>query len=613
MNYLNFHNIGFETPIFSVIYIINFLLAILGLGKFLVRDNKCKVIAFALGFICLGTITYFACLWEIFFDIKDYNLHMVLIVPAAYGALGLVSSIKKDYMSYILGTLVFGITLGSSLLLPYSWDEQVYQIALPVEYLETKSIVPIADNPFSAFPSLYSYVILFAIKIAGLYGARLLTSATLAIVVASLFSLMKNHHKYNCYVFIVAFILSPLVVLLGRAVYAEVYLGVLTIAALSAIRNLRKFPYDRAICLAALAGGLFATKFTAAGLSIGLFLYVLTTKFKVRYLITFIIVSSIAVIPFLYRSFDCFNNPVYPFTFGGIIPDTCNANIVGHYHQLLGTYRFGLSPLMGVVFGWLFPAFDGKIYDGILIGFQLPIMFLIAWGSVFLIRAKHPGKIKLTVLGPILLFFSAYIYWAFTSQQTRFMFPIFIIVAYYASWAMAKYSLKVKVLLAAILLVGTCYSVNYNGLKHYTIAWKNVKKSQNNPLEFLTYATRDPGYFGAIKQLRSMNENLVVLLLGERRTLYIPQKSYIGESFFQGKYFTPLPETLEKFTDEIYKNSFDIILHSDGRNDVDRLEHYQYVRDTVDAYLDELIKSGKLEVLYSNAGTQLLKVNKDKK
>ena len=29
--------------------------------------------------------------------------------------------------------------------------------------------------------------------------------------------------------------------------------------------------------------------------------------------------------------------------------------------------------------------------------------------------------------------------------------------------------------------------------------------------------------------------------------------------------------------------------------------------------LDELIKSGKLEVLYSNAGTQLLKVNKNKK
>jgi hypothetical protein len=597
-------------PIIAVPYTILFLLAILGCGKLIVSDNKCKIIAFALGFLAIGTITYFACLHSIFFKIENHTLLLLLIVPAAYGALGLISSIKKDYVAYILGAIIFFTTLGSSLLLPYSWDEQVYQIALPWEYLQAKSIMPLKDNPFSAFPSLYSYVVLVAIKIAGLTGARILTSTTLAIVVASLFSLVKRHNKYNCYFIIAAFILSPLVTFLGRSLYAEVYLGLLTVAAIAAIRNLRQYPHDRVICLAAIAGGLFAMKYTAAGLSLGLFLYVLVTKFKLRYLFSFIAISIIFVLPFLYRSFEVFDNPFYPFTFG-ILPDTFNANIVGAYHQLLGSYRYGVSSLMGIVFGWLFPAFEAKIYDGVLVGFQLPIMFLIAWGSVALIRIKHPSKMRLTALGPVLLFFAAYIYWAITSQQTRFMFPIFILVTYYASWALAKFSLKIKVVLLTILTIGTIYSINNNYLRHYYLAWKLQKNVMSNPIGCLITATKDKGYFGAIQQLQIMKKNLTVLLLGERRTLYIPQKSFIGESYFQGQFLTPLPNSLEAFKSEICKGCFDIILYSDSRFDVDKLEQYQDVRDTVADYLNKLIQSGNLEVIYNQAGTMLLKINSE--
>ena len=612
MNYFNLQNIEVVEPLLAVLYSILLLLAILGCGRVIVSDKRCKIISFALGFIFLGTITYFACMYQFLFNMSSYDIYLILTVPAAYGLLGLISSIKKDYLSYILGLLIFLATLGSSLLPPYSWDEQVYQVALPVEYLQVKSIAPLLDNPFSAFPSLYSYVILIAVKIAGLLAARILTSATLAIVIASLFSLITKHNKYNSIIIIGAFILSPLVVLLGRSLYAEVYLGLLTVAALSAIIKLRKSSHDRFICLAALAGGLFATKFTAAGLSIGLFLYLLTTKWKIRYITSFIVTSSILVLPFVYRSFAVFSNPFYPFTFG-IIPDSFNANIVGQYHQLLGSYRYGLSSIAGVLFGWLFPAFDAKIYDGILVGFQLPIMFLTALFAVLLIRIKHPSKLKVVVLGPALLFFSTYVYWCVTAQQTRFMFPLFIIITYYASWALAKFSLKLRVIILTLLIAGALYSVNYNSLKHYYIAWVVQKNAQNNPIAFLSNATRDPGYFGAIEKLRSMDKNLTVLLLGERRTLYIPQKSYIGESFFQGRFFTPLPDTLEKFTKELSKNCFDLILYSDGRSDVDKLEHYQYVRDTVAVYIDESIKNGKLKVIYQNAGTSILALNKEPK
>ena len=71
MNYFNFQNIEVVNPVLAVIYCILLLLAILGVGRVIVSDNKCKIISFALGFITLGTITYFACMYQFFFNMSN--------------------------------------------------------------------------------------------------------------------------------------------------------------------------------------------------------------------------------------------------------------------------------------------------------------------------------------------------------------------------------------------------------------------------------------------------------------------------------------------------------------------------------------------------------------
>ena len=64
--------------------------------------------------------------------------------------------------------------LGTALLPPFSWDEQTYQLAVPVSWLLRGDCAPTADLPYSAFPLMPQFLLLWGIKWSGIGVAKLL-------------------------------------------------------------------------------------------------------------------------------------------------------------------------------------------------------------------------------------------------------------------------------------------------------------------------------------------------------------------------------------------------------------------------------------------------------
>lgn len=527
----------------------------------------------------------------------------LLLFPALAGILCNLEKFRRYWQIVAIFGILALIMLPNALLPPNSWDEQVYQITLLKQYAGSGFWNRIADNPYSAYPSLIHAFLLCAFNWGGATMPKLITLMLYALTGMFLFRCFApKAGKFAAGAIIAALMFSPLSLVLIRNFYVEIFILLFAIAG-SGILLKEKLP-DNSDCLIAglMAGCSAAVKLTGGGVALGLFVLLLFRRRAWKPVGCFMLGALLAAFLFYLRTWLLFGNPFYPYgsAWFGASESAC---LVEKFHRLLGGH-YGLNALHGTLFGWLFTALKPELYDGISSGFQFPLFFLAGVGGAYL-AGKQDVQRRWFWFGSITALLAVYVFWGISSRQSRFIYPVFFASGGLALAAAEQLSALWKRILAILALTATVISLiisNHGMLMHYYFSFRIFTNARKIPAGFA--ATREHGYVRLLHQINALPADAGIALIAERRTLYMPRPVTILLPHFQEQ-LTPLPETPEKLFETLKK--FDYLVIRIPSSDVDRAPEYDDELNKLYAMLQQLLNQGKLEVL-TDSETMILRV-----
>ncbi len=545
--------------------------------------------------------------------LPPFALWSILIATAIFGAIRLGQESPKPEKLLLVVTIAFGgFTLGSALCWPYAWDEQVYQVALPFQYLTRGTATVILDNPYSALGSMHHFLMIIPCKLAGVTVPRLLTWINGIIIFPWLYLLLKRRGELTALILTLAVALSPVALIISRNAYAESFILLNLLAGLTTLRILRKPPLRLAILLGFFSGMIVAVKLTGGGVALALFfLWLNTVKYKKIYcFISYVVGAVIGIVPFYLRSFLGTGNPFYPYGSSLLYPSSINV-AVERYHSQLGKTLYGLSGLSGTLSGWILTAFDKKNFDGITLGWQFLFMVILSALSIWMIYRRFPRRLRAT-FWPIVATISCYLFWTQTSQQTRFLYPMLLLAAVGTSFALPFLRIKTRQIALVLIGVATLLSIELPHLNHFLMAWKLRDLNEKSPINFLSFATHDPEYFMMLDYIGNHTpENSKILLIFERRGLYFPRQFQIATPYFQPELLTPVPADANTVLKAVKQAKANYLLVGSSNQDPDYLEAYNAENAKLATHLRTLLQQGNLTLVsVPQTGTYtLLKVN----
>ena len=556
------------------------------------------ILAFTFGFALTGIISF------LLFPLPYSRTALQIAVGiASLFSLPGIYFLWKDFLQnkvlFISGTVLFIFLSASALLPPYAWDEQVYQIELLSRYLQNSSKAVLADNSYSAWPGFLQFFLLPGYACGGLNVPRLFNALLSVLLACSCFSFLRTYGRKNAFFLTCAIILSPLFFILNRSVYAENTVALFLLAGFFSLYRLRKMPQKAYILAGIFAGIAVSVKLTAAGGAAALFFLACTDKKNRRHLLLFIAGTVISAMPFYLRVWLDTGNPVYPFladVFG-------TSSAVENCHYQLGSARYGMGPLYGTVFGWLTVAFAGKIYDGVTSGLQQLVMLLIIFCGFYfrreIFRKSHIRNILFSLL-------IMYLFWGMTSQQSRFLFPGYFLLTFLCAACLRKLEKRLRLLFLILLGCGILFTSElYPHIRHCFISWKILPHARKSPLRFIGFAQQDNEFISLLETIGKTPRSSRILLIFEKRGLYIPRRHEIADPGFQEKYFRNFPASTADFLHEI--KDFDYILLGSNEKNVDRQESDIALRQKIHALCAAALAEGKLQVVLSGNFCHLLK------
>ena len=548
-------------------------------------------------------------------------------LPAVCGAALLARTLqnrfRRDWPLWLAVLLLAGITAAPAFAPPFSWDEQSYQAALPVRYLAEGSTAVLADNPYSALSSMPHFLMLWGVKLGGVNFPRLLILVGYLTALPWLYLLLRRFGRPTALVLCGAFLLSPLVGGMWREVYLEPFILLNLMAAAAAIRLFRhRLPAAAGVSGFA-AGMAVAVKLTggaAALAAAGMFLTVLASDRvprgrAFRLLLGFGAAALAAMIPFYLRPWLATGNPFYPFG-AALLDPAAPAAAVDVYHSLLGTGRFGITGIESIFTSWILVAFRMEIYDGYLTGWQFPLLLLI--GAAAWYRAARGGLRNrllpfLWAAGGGVLY---YLFWCLSSQQSRFLLPFLFPVAFFAASGLALLPGKWRNAALVLIAAATLLSFQPEVWKNFYFAWRSLEAARKAPADFLRFATREKEYVNVLDHLaRTVPADARILLVFDRRGLYVPGRCMQGTPYFQEKFFTPVPDSPEAVYEQLNRegvNAIVILVGGESKRNPDPVSAFDAENEKLTLHLLELLKREKLAfVPVPESGRyRLLKVNR---
>ena len=531
---------------------------------------------------------------------------LLLLVPFALWGLWLLAkeavSLRREYAAFLL---LFLAGAGSSFMLPCSWDEQTYQLAVPVRILLESSPGPFPDNPYSYYPALTGGFFTRLIRMGGLQTPRIIVSLITPVLVLSVWKMLRHSAGvFPAWLGAAAFLLSPLTLALNRGTYVENFIALFTLAGIAAARRFREKKWTHSLVCGILAGAAVAVKPTGAvgALAVAcIFAGVTWSQWK-KWLVFG--VSAFLFCFFWYlRTFSLTGSFSYPYALFPV------PGSVEHFHYLLGSARYGLEGLPGLLLNWLFVGFYGKLFDGIVTGVQFPFLLVCAALVWYLGMKEVPEKRRQLLFGALAVLLPGAL-WSLCFPQSRFIMPLLAPVAVAGGAALARLPGK-KFWYAgtALLLVCVALFQSFPHLKHYYVCWRLAGKVYDSPGRALAFLTRDPGYFQAMERLAALTpEHSKVLLLLERRGLYCPRPYRLAVPRFEPT-LTPVPENAEKLFEKL--RAFDYIMVGSTTQDVDLQSANEEECKQILLQLEELLNRGQLQFL-PGPGYRILKVIREK-
>ncbi len=519
------------------------------------------------------------------------------ILPASAALWGLLElfrqgdprgKIRDNLEMWIVLIALGGWFLASAVFFPYSWDEQTYQIAVPADWLAAGSTAPRADLPYSAFPLLPQFLLLQLFRLGGIGTAKGLILGCFLLLAGGLYrELRESAGCRTAWVLSGILILSPLYGTMMREFYAEIFVALPMLAALRITRRKPELSPGTAVLLGMLAGMCPAVKLTGAGAALAAGALVLRMKPDRRGLLCFCGSCALFVLGFYFRPWVTLGNPVYPFCgtlFGtpGPLVEAC--------HRAMGETHYGPGKLYGAVWGWLFTGVSETIYDGIIAGAAVPVLFAgtVITGYMQFRRKKlsRNGGNLLITLGIL------YLFWAATSQQTRFMLPMIPVLLLAAAETTNGFSLKFRKFAGIGLLVLAVCWVEPWVWKHGFYAWGYWRDARLHPERALSAALREKGLFSIYSYLaKHTPENAGVLLVFERRGLYCPRGYRHGTPGFQEWFdYTRYPD----WTGELARRGIRYLVIGSSRKNPDVQESFIELEQAFSEAIYQELRKGKL-------------------
>ena len=520
-------------------------LRVCGLGRGMMRGMTLWLVSLAAGFaVCaffcaavlmsLGT-GGFAC--------------SVCLFPVLAGIGCLIRFRKEIFPSFSIGKrMPFAVLIVLVPLLflsigafqyPASWDECVYQLAVPRRWLADGRILLYRDLPYSGFPMLPQFLYVPMMKFGGLAAVKFLLYGGAACFFASLTLLACGGIRRNltaACVFAGSFLIAPLMVHVLISGYAEPLMGSLLAAGLLLADAALKAPEKRvgspgfAAACGILAGAMAAIKLTGGFAGAALLLYVLLRKRsgRVRFMFVFALAGALFALQFYQRPWIATGNPCYPYLAG--IFGTPEA-MTSEYHHLLGTDKFAPFSVVTIILllpGLTFPALS-RMFDGVY-GLQT-----LLWAFLVLIALwRRPKRIYAALL-PLLFLVGS---WLMTSPQARFLIPAlaFLALVIRDAFPVVRGRAGRIVLWAAVAF--SLFSFPPPVISSYGANLRATASGGDGRRDVLYGRTGD-SMLPAVDILRArLADGGKCLLVLEERTLYFPRGCEIGTPFFQDKYFT---------------------------------------------------------------------------
>ena len=509
---------------------------------------------------------------------------LILLPFAGYGVWSLARrSVDIKASVVVIAALWGAFALASALLPPYVWDEQVYQTALLVRH---PGLPVLMDNPYSAYPLLPHFFLGWGGGIGGLYLPRLAIWGVTLLLGCKLWSHLaeRPERRLEAAVLTLIVMLAPVSLVLQRSFYAESFIALF---ALAGWLVLGKTDADRRDFMLAgvFAGACAAVKLTGVGAALMLAVCALAGKRRFGW---FLLGAAAVALPFYLRPFIVTGDPVYPY--GALLFGGEARLMAAEFHRALGNYRYGLNGIPGAALGWIFCCFAEKVYDGVVCGFGVLAMTITLLVTV-LLRRERKTYLEFAAL------LAGYLFWSFTSQQTRFVYPLLFPAALLLAETFDVFpGRRERTAAAVVLFLAFCTALPsaWPHLRHFSTAWRIMPMARRSPAEFLSPVDRE--YFAALTVLDKIAPpNARVLLLFERRSLYVPRQAVHGTPCFQELRFTPPPTSAEQLFSGL--KDVDYILLGDSRRGADHLETYDDVEAAVRGQLAELVRTGKVRIV----------------
>jgi hypothetical protein len=243
-------------------------------------------------------------------------------------------------------------------------------------------------------------------------------------------------------------------------------------------------------------------------------------------------------------------------------------------------------------------AYDGINYDGLTIGFQwiAAVIFLIA--GIVLRRFKNP---RLTATVAALA--AAWIFWNFTAQQSRFLYPLLWCGSFAVIYAVKEFNNRWRIPLYLFLLISVIPAtvIHFPELKHFYLAWKNFIDARKNPAHFTAWQNNELPYAEIVEKLRTLSGKKIASLW-ERRVLYLPENVTVIMPRFQEK-LTPVPLKSEELYAVI--KEYDYLIIRPPATDVDKGIEFIPEAVKINDMLIELLKMGKLTIFHTTSDGQI--------
>ena len=480
---------------------------------------------------------------------------------------------------------------------PGSWDECVYQLAVPRRWLADGRVLLYRDLPYSGFPLLPQFLYVPMMMFGGMISVKLLIYGGTACFFASLALLASGGVRRNLIgacVFSASFLLAPIMAHVLISGYAEPLMGSLLAAGLLLADAALKAPGKRsdspgfAVACGILAGAMAAVKLTGGFAGAALLLYILLRKRSghIRFALLFALVGALFALLFYQRPWIATGNPCYPYLAG--IFGTPEA-MTSEYHHLLGTDKFAQCSIVTVILllpGLTFPALS-RMFDGVY-GLQT-----LLW--VFLILTalwRRPKRIYPALL-PLLFLIGT---WMPTSPQARFLIPALTFLALILRDAFPLIRGRAGRVVLWTAIAFSLFSFPPSVISSYGANLRATASGGDGRRDVLYGRTGD-SMLPAVDILRDrLAKGGKCLLILEERTLYFPRGCEIGTPFFQDKYFPggtiPDADGLLKLLDD---GGFTCLYLRPPAQNPDYLpQAAELWADDMAASLDELVKRGSL-------------------